>query len=100
MIPVDKTFKNFVGGAYTRPESGKTLQFCGARIPASSRKDLREAVEAAKKAQLPSSNYNRGQMVYRLSEMMSARAGELINLLHREGMGKKAAEAEVSRATD
>lgn len=99
-LPVNKTFKNFVGGAYTRPESGKTLDFCGVRVPASSRKDLREAVEAAKKAAPPASAYNRGQIVYRLSEMMSARSGELVELLHREGMGKKTAIGEVTRATD
>lgn len=100
MIPVSKTYKNFVGGAYTRPESGKTIDFLGVRVPASSRKDFREAVEAARKASIPASSYNRGQIVYRLSEMLSARSEEFVSLLQQEGMTRAQAEADVALAVD
>ena len=85
-IPVTKTPKVYVGGAFIRSESGRTFpardangEFV-ANVPQCTRKDLRNAVEAAAKAG-PSwaarTPYNRGQIIYRLAEMLESRADEM-----------------------
>lgn len=99
-LPVQKTYKNFVGGVYVRPESGRTKDFLGSRVPVSSRKDLRQAVEAANKATVPASAYLRGQIVYRLAEMLSARKQEFIDYLKMEGLSQQVAEQEIELAID
>jgi acyl-CoA reductase-like NAD-dependent aldehyde dehydrogenase len=81
-LPVTKTFKLFIGGAFTRSESGRSFTVENgsgavyAHLCLASRKDLRDAVEAARAAQ-PSwadrSAYNRGQIIYRMAEMMESR---------------------------
>jgi len=85
-IPVTKTPKVYVGGAFIRSESGRTFPARNAdgdfvaNVPQCTRKDLRNAVEAAAKAG-PSwaarTAYNRGQIVYRLAEMLESRADEM-----------------------
>ncbi|MEK7864152.1 MAG: aldehyde dehydrogenase family protein [Chloroflexota bacterium] len=75
-IAVKKTYKLFIGGAFPRSESGRTLDVEGANIARGSRKDLRDAVRIARQAGAGWSGataYNRGQVLYRLAEMMEDR---------------------------
>ncbi len=79
-LPVRKTYKLFVGGAFPRSESGRTYEVDGTNVAKASRKDARDAVRAARAA-LPKwsgmTAYNRGQVLYRLAEMMEARSADL-----------------------
>ena len=79
-LPVAKTYKLFIGGAFPRSESGRTFELEGHNVALGSRKDARDAVVAARKA-LPgwaaATAYNRGQVLYRLAEMMESRASGL-----------------------
>jgi acyl-CoA reductase-like NAD-dependent aldehyde dehydrogenase len=78
-LPVRKTYKLFIGGAFPRSESGRTYEAQGQNVARASRKDVRDAVRAARTA-LPKwagmTAYNRGQILYRLAEMVEARAAE------------------------
>jgi acyl-CoA reductase-like NAD-dependent aldehyde dehydrogenase len=77
-LAVRKTYKLFIGGAFPRSESGRTLELEGYNVARASRKDAREAVVAARKAFAGWSGataYNRGQVLYRLAETMETRAG-------------------------
>ena len=79
-LPVRKTYKLFVDGAFPRSESGRTYLAEGQNVARASRKDARDAVRAARAAQpkwAGATAYNRGQVIYRLAEMAEARAGEL-----------------------
>lgn len=79
-LPVRKTYKLFVGGAFLRSESGRTYEAEGQNVARASRKDARDAVQAARAAQpgwAAATPYNRGQVLYRLAEMMEARAADL-----------------------
>jgi len=79
-LAVRKTYKLFVGGAFPRSESGRTLVVEGANIARGSRKDLRDAVRIARQAGAGWSGataYNRGQVLYRLAEMMEDRHAAL-----------------------
>jgi len=79
-LPVKKTYKLFIGGAFPRSESGRTVEAEGQNVARGSRKDARDAVQAARKAQpgwAKATAYNRGQVLYRLAEMVEARAAEL-----------------------
>ena len=82
-LPVRKTYKLFVGGAFPRSESGRTYEAEGQNVARASRKDVRDAVRVARGA-LPKwasmTAYNRGQVLYRLAEMMEARHAELADL--------------------
>ncbi len=107
---VIKTWKLFIGGAYPRGESGKTMPFLDregtlvAHLCAASRKDLREAVEAARGAQsawAKATPYLRGQVVYRLAEMLESRRDELMESCRvSSGRGKREAAREVADALD
>ena len=97
-----KTPKVYVGGAFIRSESARTFKVSDAdgaffaNIPQCTRKDLRNAVEAAAKAGpgwARRSPYNRAQILYRLAEMLEARSGELVASLVRFG----AREADAAR---
>jgi acyl-CoA reductase-like NAD-dependent aldehyde dehydrogenase len=82
-VPVRKTYKLYVGGAFPRSESGRTYEAEGHNIAQASRKDLRDAVRAARGAVAKWSGmtaYNRGQVLYRVAEMMEARGSELAEL--------------------
>ena len=82
-VPVRKTYKLFVGGAFPRSESGRTYEAEAHNIARASRKDLRDAVRAARGAfgkWSATTAYNRGQVLYRVAEMMEARAAELAEL--------------------
>ena len=77
-LAVRKTYKLFIGGAFPRSESGRTLELEGYNVARASRKDAREAVVAARKAfggWSGATAYNRGQVLYRLAETMETRAG-------------------------
>jgi acyl-CoA reductase-like NAD-dependent aldehyde dehydrogenase len=82
-LPVKKTYKLFVGGAFPRSESGRTYEADGQNVARGSRKDARDAVQAARKAQpgwAAATAYNRGQVLYRLAEMVEARTAEFAEL--------------------
>ncbi len=94
-LPVRKTYKLFIGGAFPRSESGRTYEAQGQNVARASRKDLRDAVVAARAAQPKwggQTAYNRGQVLYRIAEMMEARTAEFAALAG----GRK----EVERAID
>ena len=77
-LAVRKTYKLFIGGAFPRSESGRTLELEGYNVARASRKDARDAVVAARKAfggWSAATAYNRGQVLYRLAETMETRAG-------------------------
>jgi acyl-CoA reductase-like NAD-dependent aldehyde dehydrogenase len=82
-LPVKKTYKLFIGGAFPRSESGRTYEAEGQNVARASRKDARDAVRAARGA-LPKwtgmTAYNRGQVLYRLAEMIEARSAEFAEL--------------------
>ena len=83
-LPVRKTYKLFVGGAFPRSESGRTYEAEGQNVARASRKDARDAVRAARAAQpkwAAMTAYNRGQVLYRIAEMMEARHAELAEVL-------------------
>ncbi len=82
-LPVRKTYKLFIGGAFPRSESGRTYEAEGQNVALASRKDVRDAVKAARSAQPRwggMTAYNRGQVLYRLAEMVEARTAELAEL--------------------
>jgi acyl-CoA reductase-like NAD-dependent aldehyde dehydrogenase len=82
-VPVRKTYKLYLGGAFPRSESGRTYEAEGHNVARASRKDLRDAVRAARGAVGKWSGmtaYNRGQVLYRAAEMLEARASELAEL--------------------
>jgi acyl-CoA reductase-like NAD-dependent aldehyde dehydrogenase len=82
-LPVKKTYKLFVGGAFPRSESGRTYEAEGQNVARGSRKDARDAVQAARAAQpkwAAATAYNRGQVLYRVAEMVESRAGEFAEL--------------------
>jgi acyl-CoA reductase-like NAD-dependent aldehyde dehydrogenase len=94
-LPVQKTYKLFIGGAFPRSESGRTLVVEGANIARGSRKDIRDAVRIARQAGAgwaAATAYNRGQVLYRLAEMMEDRRIPLADV--------SAGNAEVDRAID
>jgi len=79
-LPVRKTYKLFIGGAFPRSESGRTYDAEDANVARGSRKDVREAVRIARQAGAGWSGmtaYNRGQVLYRVAEMMETRQAEL-----------------------
>ena len=82
-LPVKKTYKLYIGGEFPRSESGRTYQVEGQNVARGSRKDLRDAVRAARSA-FPKwasmTAYNRGQVVYRIAEMLEARRAEFADL--------------------
>ena len=82
-LPVRKTYKLFIGGAFPRSESGRTYEAEGQNVASASRKDARDAVKAARAAQpgwAGATAYNRGQVLYRLAEMVEARKAEFADL--------------------
>ena len=82
-LPVKKTYKLFIGGAFPRSESGRTYDAEEQNVARASRKDVRDAVRAARDAQpgwAKATAYNRGQVLYRLAEMVEARVAEFAEL--------------------
>jgi len=94
-LPVKKTYKLFIGGDFPRSESGRTYEAEGQNVARASRKDVRDAVRAARGAFPKWSGltaYNRGQVLYRMAEMVEARTAEFAEL----STGRE----EVERAVD
>ena len=82
-LPVKKTYKLYIGGKFPRSESGRTYEADGQNIAWASRNDVRDAVQAARGAQpkwASATAYNRGQVLYRIAEMMEARVKEFAEL--------------------
>jgi aldehyde dehydrogenase (NAD+) len=111
-LPIIKTPKVYVGGAFIRSESGRTFPIYEgkkhekilANIPQCTRKDVRNAVEAAAKAGpdwAKRTPYNRGQILYRLGEMLESRSDEMAEAIARSGGTSKGdAEKEVLASVD
>ncbi len=115
-VSVNKAYKMYVGGAFVRSESGRSFQVKAdagnpgkpdpdvVNIPRASRKDVRDAVLAARNAHAgwaARTPYNRGQILYRLAEMMESRWVELTTSLSRsQKADSEACAEEVSKAID
>ncbi len=79
-LPVRKTYKLFIGGSFVRSESGRSDRAGDFNIPRASRKDVRDAVSAARKASAGWAGrtaYNRGQILYRFAEALESRAADI-----------------------
>ncbi len=109
-LEVRKTYKLYIGGAFPRSESGRSYVVDDsdgrfwANASLASRKDARDAVVAARKAfggwsgRTP---YNRGQVVYRIAEVLEGRRGQLAEEVRRsEGLSDREAEAVVDASVD
>jgi acyl-CoA reductase-like NAD-dependent aldehyde dehydrogenase len=94
-LPVRKTYKLYVGGGFPRSESGRSYEAEAANVALASKKDLRDAVRAAREA-LPKwaslTAYNRGQILYRVAEIMEGRRAQFVELV--------GSETEVDEAID
>ncbi len=108
-LDVQKTYKLFIGGAFPRSESGRTFAVLApdgsliANVASASRKDLRDAVVAARSAQTGWAGrtaFNRGQILYRVAEVMEGRRTQFAEELGRCGIEARAARQEVERAID
>jgi acyl-CoA reductase-like NAD-dependent aldehyde dehydrogenase len=109
-LAVSKTYKLFIGGAFPRSESGRTYQARNnkgnfmANAALASRKDVRDAVVAARKgygAWSKATPYNRGQVIYRIAEMLEGRQTEFVELIMiSTGASTKIAAAEVDAGID
>lgn len=108
-LDVRKTYKLYIGGAFPRSESGRSypaLDYKGeviARVAEGTRKDLRDAVRAARQAQegwASRSGYNRGQILYRIAEMVEDRADSFVSQIRRAGPTRAQAKKEVERSID
>jgi len=109
-LPVAKTYKLYVGGAFARSESGRHVAATDhegnhvANVPRGTRKDVRDAVRAARGA-LPAwqgrTAYNRGQILYRFAEALESRVDELtLETARVRGLDRAAARAEIEAAVD
>ncbi|MHB8348652.1 MAG: aldehyde dehydrogenase family protein [Acidiferrobacterales bacterium] len=108
MIP--KTYKLYINGAFARSESGRTYQVFDknhvfvANVAMASRKDARDAVVAARSAFSSwsgASAYNRGQVLYRIAEIMEGRREQFIaEILQAEGGGRANAALQVNETID
>jgi acyl-CoA reductase-like NAD-dependent aldehyde dehydrogenase len=109
-VDVRKTYKLYVGGAFPRSESGRTYEATDskgtfvANVARASRKDARDAVVAARKAFAGWSGrtpYNRGQVLYRVAEMLEGRREQFISeVAAAEGLRRTAATTVVDTAID
>lgn len=109
-LGVRKTYKLYVGGKFPRSESGRTYEVTDtkgrflANVAQGSRKDAREAVVAARAAQAKwagATAYNRGQVLYRVAEMLEGRREQFVaEVVAGEGLTARQAEVAVSEAID
>ena len=107
-LDVRKTYKLFIGGAFPRSESGRSYEVTDdsgsflANAVRASRKDIRDAVTAARKASsswATITGYNRGQILYRVAEIMESRRDELVSEVA-SAEGKRGAMGQVDAAID
>jgi acyl-CoA reductase-like NAD-dependent aldehyde dehydrogenase len=109
-VGVRKTYKLYIGGAFPRSESGRSYVVSSAageflaNAAQASRKDVRDAVRAARAAQpgwAGATAYNRGQILYRIAEMLEGRRNQFVaEVRDGEGLGRAAGEAQVDAAID
>lgn len=109
-LPVRKTYKLYVGGAFPRSESGRSYEVTDAKghflanAAWASRKDARDAVVAARGAfagWAGATAYNRGQVLYRVAELMEGRRAQFVDEVSRgEGLSRAQSERVVSAAID
>ena len=109
-LAVRKTYKLYIGGAFPRSESGRSYVVTGhqgeflANAAMASRKDARDAVVAARKAfggWSAATAYNRGQVLYRVAELLEGRRAQFTaEVRSAEGLGARQAEAVVNAAID
>jgi len=109
-IAVRKTYKLYIGGAFPRSESGRSYLVTdhkggfAANAAMASRKDARDAVAAARKAfggWSAATAYNRGQVLYRVAELLEGRRAQFVTEVRAaEGLGPRRAEALVNAAID
>jgi acyl-CoA reductase-like NAD-dependent aldehyde dehydrogenase len=109
-LGVKKTYKLFIGGAFPRSESGRSYPVTGAggellaHAARASRKDARDAVTAARAAfgrWSAATAYNRGQVLYRVAELLEGRAAQFADAsVHAEGLSAAAARQQVAGAID
>jgi acyl-CoA reductase-like NAD-dependent aldehyde dehydrogenase len=103
-VPIRKMYKLYINGAFARSESGRSDQIDGENVAHASRKDVRDAVVAARAAQEKWAGQApalRGLVLYRLAEMMEARRSELAGQLVVGGTADDAAaQREVTAAID
>ena len=109
-ITVPKTFKLYIGGKFPRSESGRVYEVVSAKgaflanAAKASRKDARDSVVAARSA-LPgwagATGYNRGQVMYRIAELLEGRRAQFVDEIRSsEGVSPAVAEAQVDAAID
>jgi acyl-CoA reductase-like NAD-dependent aldehyde dehydrogenase len=109
-LAVPKTYKLYIGGKFPRSESGRTYEITTAKhgflanASLASRKDARDAVVAARAAQsgwAGATAYNRGQVLYRIAELLEGRHAQFVDeLVSSEGVSATAARAQVDAAID
>lgn len=109
-LTVPKTYKLAIGGAFPRSESGRTYEVLSAKgdflanAAQGSRKDARDAVVAARaavKGWSGATAYNRGQVLYRVAEVLEGRRAQFIDeIAAQEGVSSSAAAAQVDEAID
>lgn len=108
-LEINKTYKIFIGGKFPRTESGRYYPLYDkkenliANLCLSSRKDVRNAVVEARKAQgswASASAMNRGQILYRLAEMLEGRADQFVHEIRVQGASESKARKEVEAAVD
>ena len=109
-LAVPKTYKLYIGGKFPRSESGRTYEVVSAKgafqanAAKGSRKDARDAVVAARAAVSGWSGataYNRGQVLYRIAELMEGRRAQFVDEIQKaEGVSAAAATAQVDEAID
>ena len=103
---VDRTVKLYIGGKQARPDSGYSMQVCAAdgsllgEAPLGNRKDIRNAVEAARKSSWPKyTAHNRAQVLFYIAENLSQRRQEIAHQLA-SAVGEAQAAAEVDRGVE
>lgn len=108
-VPVAKTYKIYIGGKFPRTESGRYYPLESAKgevlanICRGSRKDFRNAVVAARSAfggWSKATSYLRGQILYRIAEMLEGRKEQFVAELVMQGANRRRAEAEVDASID
>ncbi len=108
-LRVQKTYKIYIGGKFPRTESGRYYKLKNkkgdiiANMCRSSRKDFRDAVVAARKAQegwAAMTAFNRGQILYRIAEMLEGRSAQFVSEMIQQGAGIEVATHEVMLSID
>jgi acyl-CoA reductase-like NAD-dependent aldehyde dehydrogenase len=109
-LAVPKTYKLYIGGKFPRSESGRTYEIATAKgdfvanVAKASRKDARDAIVAARsavKGWAGATAYNRGQVLYRIAELLEGRRAQFVDEITRlEGVSAAAASAQVDEAID